>query len=326
MKQQRRLFTGLKVLAAGLALCAGVAHAQATYPNRPVKLVVGFAAGSATDTAARLVAEQLRPILGQQVVVENRSGAASAIATEAVASAPADGYTLLFSSSSATVNAAARDNASSRAYRSLVPVGLVASIPNILVVHPTLGVKSVSELTALLKSKPGLISFASSGPGSSPHMSAELFASRTGVDMLHVPYKGSSAAMNDVLSGLVPIMFSPASSVLPHIATGKLTALATTGARRTDLLDVPTLDESGLKGFNVSLWFGLLAPKGTPPDVVNKLSAAVNKALDQAEIRAQLSKQSMEVVKSSPAEFGAFINSEIERWGALMKSNKISIE
>lgn len=326
MKEQWRLFTGLKVLAAGLALCACVAHAQSAYPNRPVKLVVGFAAGSATDTAARLVAEQLRPILGQQVVVENRPGAASAIATEAVANSQNDGYTLLFSSSSATVNAAARDNPSTRAYRQLVPVGLVASIPNILVVHPSLGVKSVNELITLLKAKPGTISFASSGPGSSPHMSAELFSSRTGVDMLHVPYKGSSAAMNDVLSGLVPIMFSPASSVLPHIATGKLTALATTGARRTSLLDVPTLDETGLKGFNVSLWFGVLAPKGTPPEIVSKLSASINKALDQPEIKAHLSKQSMEVVKSTPAEFEAFIHSEIDRWGALLKANKISLE
>jgi tripartite-type tricarboxylate transporter receptor subunit TctC len=326
MRRLGRGFASLKALAVGLAFCACGAHGQGAYPNRPVKLVVGFSAGSATDTAARLLAEQLRPILGQQVVVENRSGAASAIATDVVASSPNDGYTLLFSSSSATVNAAARDSANTRAYRSLVPVGLVASIPNILVVHPSLGVKSVSELIAFLKDKPGAISYASSGPGSSPHMSAELFASRTGVDILHVPYKGSSAAMTDVLSGLVPIMFAPASSVLPHIASGKLIALATTGTRRTSILDVPTLDESGLKGFNVSLWFGVLAPKGMPTDDVNKLAAAINKALDQPEIRSQLAKQSMEVVKSSPAEFAAFINSEVDRWGVLMKNNKIAIE
>lgn len=326
MKKYWRLIAGFKAFVAGLALCGAAAYAQGAYPNRPVKLIVGFPAGSATDTAARLVAEQLRPLLGQQIVVENRAGAASAIATEAVASAPGDGYTLLFSSSSATVNAAARDNAATRAYRSLVPVGLVASIPNILVVHPSLGVKSVGELTALLRAKPGVISFASSGPGSSPHMSAELFASYTGVDMLHVPYKGSSAAMNDLLSGLVPIMFSPASSVLPHVAAGKLTALATTGSRRTSLIDVPTLDESGLKGYNVSLWFGVLAPKGTPPEIVAMLSSAINKALDQPETRSQLAKQSMEVVKSNPAEFSTFIKSEIDRWVALMKSKNLSIE
>ncbi len=326
MKNYQRLITGFKCLAAGFILCAGAVQAQSAYPNRPVKMVVGFPAGSATDTAARLVAEQLGPILGQQVVIENRAGAASAIATEAVANAANDGYTLLFSSSSATVNAAYRDNTATRAYRSLVPVGLMASIPNILVVHPSLGVKSVNELVTLLKAKPDTISFASSGPGSSPHMSAELFSARTGVQMMHVPYKGSSAAMNDVLSGLVPVMFSPASSVLPHIAAGKLTALATTGAHRTSLLDVPTLDEFGLKGFNVSLWFGLLAPKGTPPEVVNKLSVAINKALDNPQTRAQLSKQSMEVVKSTPAEFATFITSEIDRWTALIKSNKISIE
>ena len=312
-------------LGVALALCVSSVQAQLAYPSRPVKLVVGFPAGSATDTAARIVAEQIRPYLGQQIVVENRAGAASGIATEAVANAVGDGYTLLFSSSSATVNAAADDNAQSRAYKSLVPVGLVAAIPNILVVHPSLGIKSVAELIALAKAKPERISFASSGPGSSPHMSAELFATRTGVKMQHIPYKGSSAAMNDVLSGLVPVMFSPASSVLPHIKSGKLIALATTGNRRTSLLDVPTLAESGLPGFNVSLWFGLLAPKGTPTAVVSKLASSLEQALDNPETRAQLTKQNMEVIKASPTEFGVFIQTEIDRWSALLKANNIVI-
>jgi len=324
MNTQRRMLTIAPVVAA-FAFFLGSAQAQTAYPNKTVKLVVGFPAGSATDTAARILAEQIRPFMGQQLVVENRSGAASGIATESVANAPGDGYTLLFSSSSATVNAAAGDNPQSRAYKSLVPVGLVASTPNILVVHPALGVKSVRDFIALAKSKPDSISFASSGPGSSPHMSAELFASKTGVKLQHIPYKGSSAAMNDVLSGLVPVMFSPASSVLPHIKSGKLIALATTGNRRTSLLDVPTLEESGLPGFNVSLWFGLLAPKGTPATVVSKLASSLEQALDTPEAHAQLAKQNMEVIKASPSEFGLFIQSEIDRWSSLLKANSIVI-
>jgi tripartite-type tricarboxylate transporter receptor subunit TctC len=320
------LYRTLRPLALGVAalgLGASSVHAQADYPSKPVKLVVGFVAGSATDTAARILAERLRPYIGQQVVVENRAGAASALATDQVAAAPNDGYTLLLSSSSATVNAAANDNAQTRAYRSLVPVAMVASIPNILVVHPSLGVKSVSELVTLAKAKPGEISFASSGPGSSPHMSAELFASRTGVKMLHVPYRGSAQAMNDVLSGLVPVMFSPASSVLSHIKADKVTALATTSNKRSSLLDVPTLGEAGVSDINVSLWFGVLAPKGTDPAIVNKLATAIGKVVDDPETRAQLAKQNMETVKAGPAEFSAFINTEISRWGALLKANNI---
>ncbi|MES2185724.1 MAG: tripartite tricarboxylate transporter substrate binding protein [Pseudomonadota bacterium] len=326
MNMHRLLRALAPAAAALLLLCAGGAQAQQpAWPNKPLKLVVGFAAGSATDTAARILAERLRPVIGQQVLVENRPGAASAIATETVANAPADGYTLLFSSASATVNASANDNAGSRAYRSLAPVAMVASIPNILVVHPGLGVKSVRELIALARSKPDALSYASSGAGSSPHMSAELFDSRTGIKMQHVPYKGSSQAMNDVLPGLVPVMFSPASSVLGYIKAGKLVALATTSNRRTSLLDVPTLEETGVPDFNISLWFGVLAPKGTDPAVVRSLAAAIDKALDDPEARALLAKQTMEVVKAGPAEFGEFITSEIARWGALIKANHIAI-
>jgi len=184
-------------------------------------------------------------------------------------------------------------------------------------------VKSVQELIVLAKTKAGDLSYASSGSGSSPHMSAELFESRAQIQMQHVPYKGSSQAMNDVLSGLVPVMFSPASSVLPHIKGGKLIALATTSNRRTALIDVPTLDESGLSGFNVSLWFGILAPKGTNAQVVDKLSNAINKALDDPETRKLLSAQTMDIVKADPLEFKSFINSEIARWASLIKANNI---
>ena len=300
-------------------------QAQPTYPSKPVKLIVGFPAGSATDTAARILAERMRPFLGQQVIVENKPGAASAIATQMVAAAPADGYTFLFSSASATVNASANDNPASRAYKSLKPVAMVATIPNILVVHPSLGVKSVGDLIALAKSKPDAISYASSGLGSSPHMSAELFSSRAGIKMQHIPYKGSSLAMNDVLSGLVPVMFSPASSVLEYIKAGKLIALATTNNERTRLLDIPTLEEVGLPDFNVSLWFGVLAPKGTATVIVQRLASAVDNVLDDPETSAQLAQQSMEVIKAGPVKFGAFITSEITRWGVLIKANNIAI-
>jgi tripartite-type tricarboxylate transporter receptor subunit TctC len=305
---------------------AGLVQAQSdVYPNKPIKVIVGFVAGSATDTAARIIAERIRPQLGQQILVENRPGAASSIATEFVANAPNDGYILLFSSSSATVNAAAHDNATTQAYKSLVPIALVASIPNILVVNSNLGVKTVQEFIGLAKAKPGEISYASSGSGSSPHMSAELFESRAQIQMQHVPYKGSAQAMNDVLSGLVPVMFSPASSVLPHIRSGKLIALATTSNRRTPLIAVPTLEEAGIPNFNVSLWFGILAPKGTDSQIANKLSGVISKALDDPETRKLLAAQTMDIVKADPEEFKSFINSEIIRWNGLIKSNKINL-
>lgn len=308
-----------------LLACSLTAQAQSTYPSKPVKFIVGFVAGSATDTAARIVAERLRPHLGQQVIVENKPGAASAIATEAVASAPADGYTLLFSSSSATVNAAAFENASAKAYLGLTPVSLVASIPNILVVHPSLGVKSVAELIALVKAKPNQISYASSGSGSSPHMSAELFEARTQIKMQHIPYKGSNQAMNDVLSGLVPVMFSPASSVLQHIKSGKLIALATTSSKRTGLINAPTLEQAGITNFNVSLWFGVLAPKDTNSAIVTKVASAIQKTLEDPETRKLLAAQTMDVTNGDPAEFKTFINSEISNWAALIKTNNIVI-
>ena len=313
----------LNLLVTALALCTPSAHAQPACAGKPVKLFAGFVAGSATDTAARILATRLGPVLGQQAIVENRPGASGAIATEAVATAPADGCTLLFSSASATVNASAHDNAQTQAWKSLAPVAMVANVPNILVVHPSLGVKSVRDLIALARSRPDAISYASSGIGTSPHMSAELFDFRAGVKMQHVPYKGSSQAMNDVLSGLVPVMFSPASSVLAHIRAGKLVALATTSNRRTSLIDIPTMEEAGIPDFNLSIWFGVLAPRGTDTAVVRRLAVAIEKAQDDS--RAQFATQSMEVVKAGPAEFGAFIDAEIARWGALIKANNIVI-
>ncbi len=319
------LFRVISSSVVSLVICISAFAQSGSYPNKPIKFLVGFAAGSATDTAARIIAERLRPQLGQQILVENRPGAASSIATELVANSPGDGYTLLFSSSSATVNAAAHNNASTQAYKSLLPIALVASIPNILVVNSNLGVKSVQGLITLAKSKPGEISYASSGAGSSPHMSAELFESRTGIQMQHVPYKGSSQAMNDVLSGLVPVMFSPASTVLPHINSGKLIPLATTSNRRTPLIAVPTLEEAGAPDFNVSLWFGVLAPKGTDAQIVNKLSGAITKALDDPETKKLLAAQTMDITMADAAEFKVFINSEISKWASLIKSNKIDL-
>jgi tripartite-type tricarboxylate transporter receptor subunit TctC len=324
----RNIALGIKQLFGvyvALGFAVGAQAQSNSFPYKPIKLVVGFVAGSATDTAARIIAERLRAPLGQQVVVENRPGSASAIATEMVSNSIADGYTLLFSSSSATVNAAANDNVSAQAYKSLMPISLVASIPNILVVHPVLGVKSVPELIALAKSKPKEIAYASSGTGSSPHMSAELFESRAQIQMQHIPYKGSSQAMNDVLSGLVPVMFSPASSVLQHIKNGKLVALATTSNRRTNLINVPTLEELGIPNFNVSLWFGILAPKGVDNEIILKLANTINKTLDDAETRNLLAAQTMEVIKANPNEFKIFINSEIARWSLLIKTNNLLI-
>ena len=306
--------------------CLNATWAQ-TYPTKPISMVVAVSPGGATDIAARLVASKLSERLGQPVIVENRPGAAQSIGSEFVAKSPADGYTLIMGTvSSHAINAPLYRNLRYSIANDFVAISQVTSQPLLLVVHPTVPANSVTELLQLLKANPDKYSYGSAGGvGTSGHMSAELFEARTGIQMQHVPYKGSTQAMNDVLSGLVPVMFSPASSVLPHINSGKVVALATTSNRRTPLIAVPTLEEVGVTNFNVSLWFGILAPKGTDSQIVNKLSNAIVSALDDPETKKLLAAQTMDIVKADPVEFKAFINSEIIKWGVLIKSNKIDL-
>jgi len=313
-------FSNLYVLA--LCLAPVFATAQPAYPSKPVKIVVGFPAASSADVTARILAKKLSDNFGQQFLVENRPGAGSNIATEAVVRATADGYTLLTGTVANTINASLAKNLSFNFATDLAPIALVSSVPNILVVHPSLGVTSVQELVALAKSKPEKILYASSGNGTSPHLSGELFNLMAGVKLTHVPYKGSSQAMADLLAGRVPVMFSPASTALPHIQEGTLKALAASGAQRAGILPkLPTLSESGLTGYDTAVWFGLLAPVATPKDIVERLSVAVNQALAAADVKSQFATQGIDPLGGTRADFARYIDQETGKWAKLIRDS-----
>jgi tripartite-type tricarboxylate transporter receptor subunit TctC len=282
----------VRTVAALAALLCGllplVAQAQGDYPSRPVRVLVGFGPGSSADLSARILAQRLSQTLGQQFVVENRAGAGSNIATEAVARAAKDGYTLFVGTVANTINVSLAPNTSFDFQKDLAPIALVSTLPNILVVHPSSGARTVPELVALAKAKPGELSFASSGVGTSPHLSGELFNVMAGVKLVHVPYQGSAQAVTDLLAGRTAAMFSPASTVLQHVKEGKLTALASTQLKRAGSApELPTMDEAGLKGFDTGVWFGLMAPTGTPKEIIDKLAQAVNEALKHDEVLAR---------------------------------------
>jgi tripartite-type tricarboxylate transporter receptor subunit TctC len=302
--------------------CAACAWGQTSYPNKPIKLVVGFPSGSSADVTARILARKLGDTLGQAVVVDNKPGASSNIATEGVVRAPADGYTLLLGSVANTINAGMGKSLPFSFANDLAPITLVTSLPNILVVHPSLGVNTVQELVALAKTKPGAIDFASSGNGTSPHLSGELFNLMAGVKLSHVPYKGSSQAVTDVLSGLVPVMFAPASTALPHIQSGALKALAVTSAQRSAIAPkLPTISESGLSGYETSVWFGVLAPQSTPREVQDKLSQAINQSIAAPEVKQQLLSQGIDALGGSRADFAKYMAAETEKWERLIKAS-----
>ena len=311
-------------IVACLVLAAGVASADEAYPTRPVRLIVGFAAGSTADVGARILSRKLGEIMGQSIVIENRPGAGSMISTEYVARAPKDGYTLLLGTIAATINATLSPRQTVNFSKDLEPIVLVSSIPNILVVYPPLGVNSVKDLIALAKAKPDQISYGSAGVGSAPHLSAELFKQMAGVQMTHVPYQGSAQAVTDLIAGRVQVMFSPASTVLAFIKQGTLKALASTESKRTSIApDLPTMSEAGLTNFETSVWFGILAPAGTPSYVVTKVSRAVNEALKDQEVLKLLHAQGMDAPGGSPDEFSRYIASETAKWANVIKTAKI---
>lgn len=317
----RRAICALPLL--GLTLSAAGAQAPTTgalqYPLRPVRVIVGLAAGSSTDVTARIIAQRLGESLGQQFVIENRPGAGGNIATEFVAHAPKDGYTLLLGSVATTVNVTLSPNKSFDFVRDLVPVVLLATVPNLLVVHPSLGVHSLEELIRLAKAKPGEIFYASSGVGTSPHLSAELFNREAGLKLMHVPYQGSGQAMNDLVAGRVSLMFAPASTALPHVKSGSLVAIASTQRKRAAAApDLPTMDELGMRGFDTGVWFGLFAPSGTSPEIVNALADAANQALSAPAVIASLRAQGIDPVGGTPAAFRTFVTAEIEKWRAVI--------
>lgn len=308
------------------ALTVWTAHAQDKFPNKLVRLVVGFPAGSATDVATRIVANQLSQELGQPFLVENKPGASSEIAAKMVATSAADGYNLFVLTIANVINASAGKSDIVNIEKSFTSVASIGSVPIVLVANPDLKIGSVKELSAAAKMKPKEISYASSGNGTAPHLSGELFAKVANVDILHVPYKGSSQAVTDLLSGQVNIMFAPASTVLPHIKAGKLVGLGVASPKRIALApELPTLDESGLKDFESSVWFGVVAPAGTPPHAVEVLSAAISKTLANPAIREEFSKQGVVPVEGNPRVFDRFLQSELKKWGAVIKEANVKL-
>jgi tripartite-type tricarboxylate transporter receptor subunit TctC len=319
----RRRFLHLAASAAALPALARIARAQA-YPNRPVRIVVGFAPGINPDIIARLIAQPLSERLGQQFVVENRPGAASTIGTEAVVRSPADGYTLLAVTSTNTINATLYDKLSFVFIRDIAPVAGTVRLPSIMAVTPSLPAKTVAEFIAYAKANPRKVTMGSTGTGSASHVMGELFKAMAGIDMLHVPYRGTY--FPDLLSGIVQIAFVPVASVVEYIRGGTLRALAVTGARRSDALpDVPTVGES-VPGYEAYVWDGIGAPKGTPADIIDRLNDATNASLADPAMQARLADLGAEPMIMTPAGFGKFIGDETEKWAKVVRFAAIKPE
>ena len=307
-----------------LVLSAGNVAAQTTYPNKPIRMVVGFPAGGAPDTVARLLGQKLSEALGQPIVTDNAPGAGGNIATERVAKATPDGYTLGFLVNGQLVINPSLYKLAFDPAKDLAPISQVTVTPNMLVVNTAVPAKNVRELVSLAKAKPGELTYGSGGTGTGNHMAAELFKSVAGLDIRHIPYKGVLAVVPDLLGGRVTMMFSPLPVVLPLVREGKLRAIAVTSLKRSaSAPELPTIAESGYPGFEVAIWYGLLAPAGTPPAIVRRVHLETVKALAQPDLRAKLADQGLEVIGNSPEEFAAIIRSETPMWAKVIKDAAI---
>jgi tripartite-type tricarboxylate transporter receptor subunit TctC len=315
----------LAALVLGAAL-ASTALGQA-FPSKPVRVVVPFTAGSATDILARSVGQKLSEMWGQPVIVENRPGAGGTIGAAVVAKSPADGYTLLVHSAAHAYNPSIYHDLSFDTAKDFAEISPLAGQPNVLVVSPALGVKSVAELIALAKQKPGELNFGSAGTGSGTHINAEKFKLAAGIDVVHIPYKGTPEALTDTMTGRVSYFFSPISAALPNIREGKLIALGVSTAKRSSALpNVPTIAESGLKGFDYNLWVGLFAPAGTPAELVDKINKDVARAVQTPDIKERLANLGAEAMPMTPAEFKAFVRSEIDESAKVIKAAGIKAQ
>lgn len=297
------------------------AFAQADYPSRPVKIVVGFGPGSAADLTARVLAQRLSKTMGQQFIVENKPGGGSTVAADQVARGAKDGYTLFIGTVANVINGVMQPNLNFDFAKDFAPVVYTTSSPNILVVHPSTGVSNVKELIALLKAKPEQVFYGSSGVGTSPHLSGELFNMMAGTKMVHVPYSGSAQAVTDLLAGRAQAMFSPASTVLQYVAAGQLKALASSERTRASAApDLPTVAEAGLPGFDTSVWFGVVGPTGISREIVEKLSGAINEALKNDEVAKPLQTAGLDIKGGTPEDFAAFIATETKKWTDVVTS------
>ena len=306
---------------AGALLCALSIDASAqAWPSRPVRIVVPFAAGGPADIFARAIAEKLQSALGQPFVVEDRPGGGSIVGTDLVAKSAPDGYTLLMMSNTHTVNESLIPDRPFQLMRDFVPVAPVNYSDLVLVAHPSVPAATLKDFIALAKSKPGQLNYASSGPGTPYHMAGELFKAMAGVDIVHVPYKGSSGARTDILGGQVQVMFDAITTMAPNVQAGKLKALGTSGKARSPVLpDVPTVSEAGVPGYEAVIWLGLMAPAGTPKPIVDRLNAEIRRAVDSAEMKAAWAKQGAVAMSMSPDEFARFMREDIEKWARIVK-------
>jgi len=313
-------------------ICAGIGAAGAqtasVYPAKPIRIVVPFAPGGATDILARATGQKLTEALGQPVVVDNRGGAGGNIGTDVVAKAAPDGYTLLMGGVGPNaINVTLYPKLPYDAINDFAAVTLVATVTNLLVVHPSVPARSVKELVAVARARPGKLTHASSSPGSAGHLAGEMLKMMTGIEMVHVPYKGSGPALIDLMAGHVDLMFDNMPACLPHVTSGKLRAVAVSGGKRTSVLpNLPTIAESGLPGFDAGSWFGILVPAGTPREIISKLNAVIVKSLSAPEFKERLSSQGAEPVGSTPEQFTQHIRGEIAKWAKVIKTANVRAE
>jgi len=313
------------LLALAIAATIGAPPCKADdYPSRPVRIIVPFGAGGPTDVYTRAIAEELRKALHQTFVMENKPGAGTTIGTDYVAKAAPDGYTLLMVSGTQTVNETLYTKKPYHLMHDLVPIAPLIDSDLVLVVHPSVPAKSVKELLALARAKPGTLNFGSSGPGSNYHMAAELLKHLTGINIVHVPYKGSTGMRTDILSGQIQMLFDSVPTMAPLIKAGKVRALGTSGTARSAILpDVPTIAEAGVPGFQATLWVGFMAPAGTPQPIVDKLNAEITKIVSRPDIKEAWEKQGAEPVTMTQPQFKAFMDAQIAKWAGVIKANDI---
>jgi tripartite-type tricarboxylate transporter receptor subunit TctC len=308
----------------GLFVLTSSGHAQSTYPSRPVRIVVPSPPAGGTDIIARVLAQYFSTAMGQQFFVENRPGAGNMIGIESVARAAPDGYTLLFVPSTLALNSVMYKKVSYDPVRDFAPITLAAAANNVLVVNPAIPAKALVEFIALAKGKPGQLTYGTPGIGTSPHMSMELFKSLAGVDLQHVPYRGTAPAMTDVISGQIASMFSNALTAKPQIESGAIRALGVSGRKRSEALpSVPPIAEAGVPSYEATQWYGLVAPAGTPPDIIARLHAEATAALKTQEMKDKLASDGAEPVGTTPQEFAAHIKGELEKWAAVARTAKI---
>ena len=325
------MFNVTRLLSTALLICCfalpGVPAGAQNYPVKPVRVVAGFPPGAGVDIMTRLVMPKLGEALGQQFIVDNRAGAAGNIAAELVSKASPDGYTLLAASAPITMSQALYKRLNYNLERDFEPVGLMASAPFVLVVHPSLPVKSVKEFIALAKAHPGQLYYASSGNGSTPHLSMEMFKSAAGIKLVHVPYRGSPQAVIDILSGQVQAMFANTLSVLPQVRAGRLRALAISSAKRSGSAPgLPTVAESGMSGYEAATWFALFAPAGTARDIINRLNGEMVRIIATADMQAAILAQGADPVTGTPEQVRAFVRSEVDKWGKVVRAVGITPE